>query len=119
MNILPRSAFLLLALAAGSQVAASDTPHADVPSTRDQAAQAWRAEGLQAMNVRGMDVAYAQPGASLQAYHGILVKPVTVSFQKNWERSAAIPIGTRLPDRRQDPELRAILRQADPGRRAA
>ena len=30
-----------------------------------------------------MDVSYAQPGASLQAYQGILVQPVAVSFQKN------------------------------------
>lgn len=103
MNILPSSAFLLLALAAASQVAAADTPVADVPGTRDEAAQAWRAEGLQAINVRGMDVAYAQPGASLQAYQGILlVKPVTVSFQKNWERSAAIPAGTRIYPRDAD-----------------
>ena len=50
---------------------------------RDQATQAWRAEGLQAIKVRGMDVSYAQPGASLQAYQGILVQPVAVSFQKN------------------------------------
>lgn len=102
MKSLPSSILLLLALGSASQVASSAAPDADVPITRDQAAQAWRAEGLHAINVRGMDVAYAQPGASLQAYRGILVKPVTVSFQKNWERSTAIPIGTRLHPRDTD-----------------
>ena len=49
-----------------------------------------------------MDVAYAQPGASLQAYQGIVVQPVAVFFQKNWARSAAIAAGTRLYPRDAD-----------------
>lgn len=102
MKILRNSAFLLLALGSASQAAASPAPDPDAAMTRDQAAQAWRAEGLQAIDVRGMDVAYAQPGASLQAYRGVLLKPVKVSFQKNWERSAAIPAGTRIYPRDAD-----------------
>ena len=102
MTIVPSSVLLLLALGAASQAGASATSVTEEPGTRDQAAQAWRAEGLQAIKVRGMDVAYAQPGASLQAYHGILVKPVAVSFQKNWARSAAIATGTRLYPRDAD-----------------
>lgn len=102
MNILPSSVCLLLAIGVASQAGASVAPVAEGPGTREKAAQAWRAEGLQAIRVRGMDVAYAQPGASLQAYHGLLLKPVAVSFQKNWARSAAIPTGTRLHPRDAD-----------------
>ena len=102
MNHLRSSVCLLLALGAASQAGALATPAAEGPGTRDEAARAWRAEGLQAIKVRGMDVAYSQPGASLQAFHSIVLKPVTVSFQKNWARSAAIPTGTRLRPRDAD-----------------
>lgn len=102
MNMLPSAAIVLLALGAASQAVASAPSVADGPGTRDEAATAWRAEGMQVLEVRGMDVAYLQPGASLQAYHGVLVKPVAVSFQKNWARSAAIPTGTRVYPRDAD-----------------
>ena len=102
MNHLRSSVCLLLALGAASQAGALATPAAEGSGTRDEAARAWRAEGLQAIKVRGMDVAYSQPGASLQAFHSIVLKPVTVSFQKNWARSAAIPTGTRLRPRDAD-----------------
>jgi hypothetical protein len=102
MNPLRSTVCLLLALGAASQAGASATPAAEGPGTRDEAARAWRAEGLQAIKVRGMDVAFAQPGATLQAFHSITLKPVSVEFQKNWARSAAIPTGTRLYPRDAD-----------------
>lgn len=103
MNFLrPLTVCLTVALAAANPASASDAVATKTPGSRAEAATAWRAEGLQAITVRGMDVAYAQPGASLQVYHSILLKPVTVSFQKNWARSAAIPTGTRLMPRDTD-----------------
>lgn len=102
MRLVPSTLSLLLALGVAGQAAASANPVAEAPGTRDQAAQAWRAEGLQAISIRGMDVAYTAPGAQLQGYNGILLKPVAVSFQKNWARSAAIPTGTRVSPRDAD-----------------
>lgn len=101
-TLLPLTVFLTVALAAANPASASVAVAAGGPDTRAEAATAWRAEGLQAITVRGMDVAYAQPGASLPAFHSIVLKPVTVSFQKNWARSAAIPTGTRLTARDTD-----------------
>lgn len=101
-TLLPPTVCLLVALAAANPASASVAGAADGPGTRVEAASAWRDEGLQPITVRGMDVAYAQPGASLQSYHGIFLTPVTVSFQKNWTRSSAVAIGTRLSARDTD-----------------
>lgn len=101
-RLLTLTVCLTVALAAANPAGAAVAVANDGPGTRAETATAWRAEGLQAITVRGMDVAYAQPGASLQAYHSIVLVPVAVSFQKNWERSAAIPTGTRLTSRDTD-----------------
>lgn len=103
MNILlPLTVCLTVALAAANPASAADAVATEGPGSRAEAAMAWRGEGLEPITVRGMDVAYAQPGASLQVYHSIVLMPVTVSFQKNWSRSAAIPTGTRLTSRDTD-----------------
>lgn len=72
------------------------------PATRRDAQAAWQSEGLQPISVRGLDLTYLQPGANLQGYHSLLIKPIRVSFQKNWERNASIPLGTRVQPRDAD-----------------
>ena len=91
---------LALLAAAGANLALADGSAS--PSTRQDAQAAWQGEGLQPITVRGMDLAYLRPDANLQSYHSLLIKPITVSFQKNWERSAAIPVGTRVSPRDAD-----------------
>src|SRR3954470_1166551 len=42
-------------------------------------------DGLQKTNVKGLDLAYALPGASLAAYKRIKLDPVDVEFDKAWD----------------------------------
>jgi len=49
---------------------------ADVPSTTE--------DGLVPVQVKSIDKAWKLPGASLKGYNSILLRPVTVAFNKNW-----------------------------------
>ena len=42
-------------------------------------------DGLQKINVKGLDLAYALPGATLAGYTQIIVEPVGVAFHKEWK----------------------------------
>ena len=42
-------------------------------------------DGLQKTSVKGVELAYTRPGATLASYKGILLLPVEVSFYKNWD----------------------------------
>jgi len=42
-------------------------------------------DGLQKISVKGLDLAYARPGASLAAYKRVKLDPVEVQFDKSWE----------------------------------
>ena len=42
-------------------------------------------DGLQKISVKGHDLAYARPGASLAAYKRVKLDPVEVQFDKSWE----------------------------------
>jgi hypothetical protein len=42
-------------------------------------------DGLQKINVKGIDMAYAAPGATLAGYTQIIVEPVGVAFHKEWK----------------------------------
>ena len=44
----------------------------------------WTAGGLQKVTIPGLDAAYVKPGASLKQYTKVAMKPVAVSFAKNW-----------------------------------
>jgi hypothetical protein len=48
------------------------------------AADAFQADGLQTVKLKGLDEARQKPGANLGRYTGILLRPVTVTFSKNW-----------------------------------
>jgi hypothetical protein len=42
-------------------------------------------DGLQEIKVKGIDMAYALPGATLSGYTQFMVQPVNVLFAKNWK----------------------------------
>jgi hypothetical protein len=69
------------------------------PTTRRDAEAQWSQAGLQRTDMRGMDLAYARPGASLAPYRRVLLRPVDISFQRNWQRTAAQSTGTRIAQR--------------------
>ena len=66
------------------------------PRTRAEAAAAWSEDGLQRIDVRGLDVAYVRPGADLAVYRRIWLRPAEVSFQRDWARAQHRATGTRV-----------------------
>jgi hypothetical protein len=91
-----KSATLALFLGATvvcAQLAAAQA--ATAPLSKAHASSAWAEEGLQPLKVNGLDVVYARPGADLGAYAKILLGPLTVAFQRDWERNGAP--GSRKP----------------------
>lgn len=55
-------------------------------------------DGLEKISVKGIDLAYARPGASLAGYNRVLLEPIDVAFHKNWNptRSGSnIKLGSR------------------------
>lgn len=66
------------------------------PSSKRQAAEAWTQDGLQKREIKGLDVVYVRPSASLAGYQKILLKPVDISFRRDWGRSAPGIAGTRV-----------------------
>ena len=42
-------------------------------------------DGLQKTRIKGLDLAYARPGASLAAYKRVKIEPVEVAFDKAWD----------------------------------
>jgi Protein of unknown function (DUF3313) len=47
---------------------------------------AWSEGGLQKTTIKGLDVVYARPGASLSDYHKVLLQPIEISFHRDWEK---------------------------------
>jgi hypothetical protein len=86
---------LLLSAAIACAESAAAQPAATAPLSKAQATSAWSEEGLQPLKVKGLDVVYARPHADLGAYARILLGPVTVAFQRDWERNGAP--GARKP----------------------
>src|SRR5688572_306840 len=52
------------------------------PSPMDEMAAQ---EGLERAEVKGVDAVYRRPGANLNPYNKVLVRPVYVEFSKNWK----------------------------------
>jgi hypothetical protein len=42
-------------------------------------------DGLQKITVKGTDLAYARPGATLAGYNRVQLDPIQVSFRKDWD----------------------------------
>ena len=110
-TLLPIALLVLAAAAPDRLVAQSDpgaalgriAPGADPvdsgPRTRSEADAQWSEDGLQRVDIRGLDLVYVRPGASLAPYRRVLLRPVSVSFQRNWARTAAQSTGTRVFER--------------------
>jgi hypothetical protein len=54
-------------------------------ATKADLEEAMSADGLQKIKVKGIDVAYALPGATLAGYNKIMIDPITVQFHKDWD----------------------------------
>ena len=74
LNSIRIVAFLATALLLGSGSAAT---LADLD-------KAMSYDGLQKITVKGIDLAYARPGATLSSYNRIKLDPVDVAFRKDW-----------------------------------
>jgi len=80
MNTLRRvgsAAALALALASSTALAAT--------ATLAGLEEAMSHDGLQKITVKGTDLAYARPGATLADYNRVQLDPIQVSFRKDWE----------------------------------
>ena len=54
-------------------------------ATKADLDQAMSHDGLQKITVKGVDLAYARPGATLAGYNRVKVEPVDVAFRKDWD----------------------------------
>jgi len=81
MNVRPYSLLAGLLLAG----AVACTAYAqDVPKNKREAEAEWSADGLQKTKIKGLDLVYARPGASLAGYKQVRLTPVSVTFRKEW-----------------------------------
>ncbi len=46
-------------------------------------------DGLEKISIKGIDLAYARPGATLAGYDRVMLDPVDVAFHKNWNPTRA------------------------------
>lgn len=86
----------------------------DMPKSRREAASAWGEAGLEKIKVKGLDVVYAKPGATLAGYTKVMLAPISVAFQRNWEKQSAP--GSRTPISAKDSQrireqLSALVRE--------
>lgn len=58
-------------------------------------------DGLKKITVKGIDLAYARPGATLAGYGKVKLEPVDVAFRKDWDPART---GSRLKVRAEDRE---------------
>jgi len=105
---------LLLVSAFACMPFAAAQSDAGAPKSRRDAESMWNAEGLSKLNVKGLDVVYARPGATLGGYDKFMLRPITVAFQRDWEKRSAP--GTRTPIKTQDAQrikdrLSALVRE--------
>jgi hypothetical protein len=61
---------------------------------RDQIGAESSADGLEKISIKGIDFAYARPGASLVSYKKIMLDPIEVAFRKDWKPNRS---GSNLP----------------------
>jgi hypothetical protein len=54
-------------------------------ATKADLEKAMSYDGLEKINVKGIDLAYARPGATLAGYNRVKLEPVEVAFHKNWD----------------------------------
>jgi hypothetical protein len=54
-------------------------------ATKADLEKAMSYDGLEKINVKGIDLAYARPGATLAGYNRVKLEPVEVAFHKDWD----------------------------------
>lgn len=99
---LPRLIALAAALALVAGSATAQTAPAAAPTSAAQATAEFNQDGLQRTEVRGLDIVFVRPGATLEGFTKVQLAPVQVAFRRNWERQAAT--GTRTRVRARDME---------------
>jgi hypothetical protein len=107
-------ALLLAAGAFAGATFAGAQSDKEMPKSRREAASAWSEAGLEKIKVKGLDVVYAKPGATLAGYTKVTLAPISVAFQRNWEKQAAP--GSRMPISAKDSQrireqLSALVRE--------
>jgi hypothetical protein len=103
----------LLAVGVGC-TALAQAPANEVPKNRRAAATVWSEEGLGKIAVKGLDVVYAKPGATLAGYTEVMLRPISVAFRRDWEKQSAP--GSRTPIKASDSQrikdgLSALVRE--------
>jgi len=93
-------AWLLAVGGACAAFAQAPTTQVQVPKSKGTAATAWSEEGLSKVAVKGLDVVYAKPGATLAGYAKVLLAPISVAFRRDWEKQSAP--GSRTPIKASD-----------------
>lgn len=98
MNLRTATILMLAALAAPCAALA-----ADPPTSRREAAAAWSAEGLRRVQIKGIQVAYARPGAALGHYREVTIAPIRVELSREIDQSLRDPLHL-------DPQARARIK---------
>src|SRR6188768_2312205 len=78
-SAMKRLAIAGLLAVGGACTAFAQAPATDAPKSRRDAASAWSEEGLSKVAVKGLDVVYAKPGATLANYHKVMLAPISVA----------------------------------------
>ncbi|HZX90677.1 MAG TPA: DUF3313 family protein [Rudaea sp.] len=78
----------------------AQAPANEMPKSRRAAATVWSEEGLSKVAVKGLDVVYAKPGATLAGYTAVMLGPISVAFRRDWEKQSAP--GSRTPIKASD-----------------
>jgi len=47
-------------------------------------------DGLKLVKLKGLDAAYARPGADFSIYTKIIIDPIQVAFAKNWDKKSTV-----------------------------
>jgi len=66
--------------------AAADAP--TPPKSKREAAAAWTEDGLQKVDIKGLDLVYVRENATIGGYHKVMLSPISISFRRNWEKTA-------------------------------
>ena len=56
-------------------------------ATQQQPPQNW--DGLELRPVKGLDAVYLRPGVEFEAYKSVMIDPVVVAFDKDWDPNSA------------------------------
>lgn len=101
---------LMIALACAMPVLAADA----TPTSRRAAVDQWGQEGLQRIDVKGLDAAFVRPGSTLAGYEKVLLAPLQVSFRRDWGKpslgSPSLRVSPRDTQRIRE-ELAAIVQE--------